>query len=302
MTSGLARLVAAIGGRGIAGARIGVRARGHRRYAPGSHALIRDPTGNPLAKALRHGYGSVQIPLCLDDTDRLLVGANQSATDPGNTIDQRILGPLADRVARVGGQVHAHQRGPFTLMLDILESEPGRQARAYEALDRALRAHPELLTRCADGIVVIGPVMVVLTSLGAPRHLLAAQPDRYAFCDGSFGDVDASGTPASLVPVVSEHWAWRFGWDGRDEMPIEERHLLRGLVGAAQAEGRRVRIFGIPERSARVREAYWRECLAAGVDLISAQGLAPLARYLRGPAAKVPASGRPVRAHTTRTR
>lgn len=285
MTSGLAEVVrglAALTGCGIAAGLVSVWTRRTRAFAPGAYALANSSARDPLARPIRHGYGSVQISVRLDDTGRLQVGvARHDDGDPGHTIGPLVLAKLADRVARVGGTVHADQRGPFILMIDIAETEPHRQTRAYEVLDAELRGYESLLTRCADGIAVIGPVMVVLTGAGVPRHLLAAQPDRYAFCDGSLGDVGAWAAPASLVPVVSEHWAWRFGWDGRDEMPAQERHLLCGFVEAAQAEGRRLRFFGLPERPARVREAYWRELSAAGVDLCSATDLGPLARFIR---------------------
>jgi hypothetical protein len=127
---------------------------------------------------------------------------------------------------------------------------------------------------------VPGPVSVLLTGPRVPRHLLAAQTDRYAFCDGSLGDVGAWAAPPTLVPLVSEHWSWRFGWDGWDEMPGEERRLLRGLVRAAHADRRTVRVFGIPERPRRVRRAFWRELAAAGVDLIGSTDLRALRRFL----------------------
>jgi hypothetical protein len=273
--------VAALAGAGVLIALIVAWTRRYRPFAPGGHALTRSGVGDPLARPLRHGYGSIEVAIWLDRRNRLQVGASRSRAELGTTIEPLVLAPLAARVARHRGRVHPAQRGPFILMIDIAESEPARQAAAYEELDRQLRAYPDLLTRCADGEVVPGPALVVLTGANVPRHLLAAQPDRLAFCDGSFGDIGAWGAPAHLVPVVSEHWSWRFGWDGRDDMPAEERHLLRGLVAAARAEGRRVRIFGVPERSARVRQAYWRELADAGVDLVSGYRLAGLARYLR---------------------
>ena len=64
-------------------------------------------------------------------------------------------------------------------------------------------------------------------------------------------------------------WSQRFDWDGRREMPADERNALHRLVAAAHAEGRQVHFAGLPERRWRVREAFWCELAAAGVDLIT---------------------------------
>jgi hypothetical protein len=148
-----------------------------------------------------------------------------------------------------------------------------------------------MLTRFRDGTVTPGPVTVLLTGRTCPRARLTAQDDRYAFVAGTFGDVGVADAPRSLVPLVSEDVAGRFGWDGRDEMPAEERHLLRVLVRAAHADGRRVRFSGVPERPRGARLAFWRELHAAGVDLIGSPDLAALPRFLRS---------REVRRHSAR--
>jgi hypothetical protein len=210
-----------------------------------------------------------------------------------------VLCQLADRFDRLGGRIYAGQREPVLLMVELLEADPIRLATAYDALEGVLRRYGRMLTRLADGVVHPGAVTVLLTGTGVPRHLVAAQIDRHAFVDGNVGDVGAWGAPAELVPVVSEHWSWRFGWDGTEEMPVEERHLLREIVRSAHADGRRLRFFGIPERPARAREGFWRELTAAGVDLITAADPAAVVRHLRKPSVPmrrlpIPAIRRPV--------
>jgi hypothetical protein len=167
------------------------------------------------------------------------------------------------------------------LIVEILEDKPERQARAYLALDQALRIYPGHWTRFTDGAVEPGSVTVALTGTSAPRHLMSTQAERYVFCDGSFGDIGAWAAPTTLVPMVSEHWSCRFGWDGVGVIPVAERVMLRQLVAAAHADGRRIRLYGIPERTARVRQAFWQELLAAGVDVISTAKPRRLAAFFR---------------------
>ena len=257
-----------------------VLARRHRPIVDGIHALRDNHARNPVVGPLRAGCASMEIGAWLDAEGRLQVGSDRRNRDAGNAVGPLVLRELALRAAANGGRVRPDQAKSFMLMIDILETEPATQARAYRALERALRAYPGLFTRVVDGGLRLGAVTVALIGSGTPRHAVAAEHDRRVFCDGSFGDVGAWGTPVELVPVVSEHWSWRFGWDGVDDVPLQERVLLRQLVAAAHDDGRQVRIFGIPERPAKVREAYWREISGAGVDVISTARPRRLARFL----------------------
>ena len=103
--------------------------------------------------------------------------------------------------------------------------------------------------------------------------------------------------PPTLVPMVSEQWTRRFGWDGREPIAAEERHQLHALVRAAHDDGRTVRICGLPEGSRRVRSAIWAELGAAGVDVIADADYSGLAKYLRRhPVSPTPVPHLPIRA------
>ncbi|HEY2792663.1 MAG TPA: hypothetical protein VGJ28_09915 [Micromonosporaceae bacterium] len=268
----------------VAAAFVSMGARRHRPQMDAVHAVRDDLARDPVSGPLRAGCGGMHIGVALDAAGRLQVG-DSSRHNAGNTIGPLVLRALALRAQRYGGRVRPDQRRPITLMVEILESDSGRQAAAYKELEAGLRRYPWLWTRIADGVVTLGPVTVLLVGAGTPRHLVSNQLDRFAFCDGSFGDIGAWGAPVALVPSVSEHWSWRFGWDGTDEMPVEERVLLRQAVTSAHADGRQVRIYGFPERSVRVRDAFWRELRAAGVDVISTSRPRSLHRFLSRPTA-----------------
>jgi hypothetical protein len=284
MTSSLSIVVAGLAGLAAAGTGAGAASAVARRrptFVRRAHLSRDDWAIDPLAGAMRGGPASFEVAIWLDNADRLQVGANRWDRDPGNAIGPRVLDRLAERAAEHNGRLFDRQRGSVTLMIEVVEMLASRRARAYEVLDGVLRRHASMLSSFRGGVVKPGPVTVVVTGEGAPRHLLAAQPERYAFIDGSFSDVGVWGAPANLVPVVSEHWSWRFGWDGLEEMPAQERYLLREMVAVAHQEGRRVRFFGLPERPLRVRDRFWGELVAAGVDLITTSDVKGLGRYLR---------------------
>jgi hypothetical protein len=263
------------------------------RYAQGTHAARTAPQHDPLRRRLRQGYSSIEITVHLDvanedigagQVDRLIVGGRADAPDPGREFDRLVLGPLADRVAGCGGRVYAGRDPavPFRLMVNVDDEDETRQVRAYQVLEAGLARYPGVFTRLSGDEVVPGAVTVILTGDDVPRSVLAARADRTVFADGTFADLGPWGAPPALAPVLGEQWFWRFDWNGRGELPADQRECLHRLVAAAHAEGREVRFGGVPRRPWRVREAFWCELASAGVDLITTSRPRALARFLDG--------------------
>jgi hypothetical protein len=197
------------------------------------------------------------------------------AASAGRALRRLVLDPLNARV-RAKGRVHPAQHQPFTVVLEPADGVA--PARVLDAIEDELGEYADMLTRCVAGSVRHAPVLVALAS--APRGVLHARESRLFFAEGTLADVDRR-VPTAVVPLVGEHIAWSLGWDGRGEMSGEERHMLRALIATAHAEGKRVRVFGVPENRRAVRRAYWRELHAAGVDLIGACDVGALRRFLR---------------------
>jgi hypothetical protein len=153
--------------------------------------------------------------------------------------------------------------------------------RAYRMLNRQLSDHAPLVSRCVAGRLISGTVTVAVAGVVDVRELLAAQRSRYAFADGTFDDIGSESAPPALVPMISESWSDRFGWDGRDSISAEERHLLHSLVRAAHDDGRTVRILSPPSGSRSARRAIWTELGNAGVDVIGDVDQGGLAKHLR---------------------
>lgn len=295
MANGMSTLLSGlVGVAGTAGA-VTVGAALLRRstpYLPAGHALATARAADPLPEVLRRGLAGLTVPVRPGPNGELYIGPGNP--QPGRTLRRLVLSPLLARAQARGGRLRHDQRVPFRLVVEFVGANRDTETllRAYRLLDRQLRDHAPLLSRCVGTLLEPGAVTVAIAGIVDVRDLLAAQHERYAFADGSFDDVGSSTAPPALVPMISESWSRRFGWDGREPLPAEERHLLHALVHAAHQEGRTVRISGMPGGSRRVRRACWDELLAAGVDVIADVDQAALVRQLRRrPAPASPAAG-----------
>ncbi|MEU4239239.1 hypothetical protein [Actinoplanes sp. NPDC026619] len=250
-------------------------------YLPAGHALVPVKQVDPLPDVLRRGLGGLTVPVTPGPHGELFLGPG--GPQPGRTLRRLVLTPLFARGKTHGGRIARDQQTPFRLVVEFVGAnrEPETLLRAYRMLDQQLRDHAALLSHCEGETLVPGAVTVSVSGIVDVRELLAGQHTRYAFADGTFDDLGARSAPPTLVPMISEPWNRRFGWDGREPITAEERHLLHALVRQAHEDGRTVRIAGLPEGSRRDRRAIWTELCAAGVDVIADADQAALVRHLR---------------------
>jgi len=263
-------------------------------YLPAGHALARPRDADPLPAVLRRGLAGLTVPVRPGPHGELFLGPG--LPQPGRTLRRLVLSPLFARARARGGRLRYDQQVPFRLVVEF--GGPSRDAetllRAYRMLDRQLRDHAAVLSRCEDGVLTPGAVTLVVAGIVDVRELLAGQRHRYAFADGSLDDVGTRWAPPALVPMISEPWTRWFGWDGREPISAEERHLLYAMVREAHEDGRTVRISGLPTGPRRARRALWAELQAAGVDVIADTDQAGLVKFLRRHPGQRPAAALPV--------
>ncbi|MET7421386.1 hypothetical protein [Dactylosporangium sp. NPDC005555] len=307
MSNGLATIAGGLVGLAAMGALAAARARRGRPYLADGLLVAVDGPADPIAAAVRAGFAGVEVAVRLDgDTSPPVLRLDCAMPDgePAPTFEDAVLEPLAALVdASPVGRVHPRRAEPFLLLVhadpDLAAphrtSYPPQQRGApalqtarpeYEALDLLLRPRAELLTTFLGGRVVPGAITVVLTGSYWSRVDLLGAYERFAFLEGRFSDLEPGGLPVTVAPLVTEALGARLGWDPQEEwpeFPAEARHIVRSLIGAAHAGGRRIRFVGVPEDPRAVRSAFWLELRAAGVDLIASRHRGPLARFLRKP-------------------
>ncbi len=221
----------------------------------------------PLLDALAHRFRSVETDVYLVDGS-LLVGHDRKDLKPDRTLQALYLDPLRARIRETKGAVYPG--GPSLLLFIDLKTDA---AATYAALRAVLAKYTEILTRFEGGKRHEGAVTIAISGNRDWKAIAADEP-RYAGVDGRMADLDR-GVSAALMPVVSDHWRRHFRWDGKGEMPAEERTRLRDLVERAHKQGCLIRFWATPEVP-----ALWRELLDAKVDLINTDQLDRLRDFL----------------------
>jgi hypothetical protein len=234
---------------------------------PQAHAHNDYEHARPLVDSLNCGFCSVEADIFLVNGE-LLVAHDRSKVKSGRTLQALYLEPLRTRVKRNGGHVYP-ANGEFTLLVDLKTD----WQTTYPVLRDVLQEYAEMLTRFRSGTKETNAVTVILTG-NRSKEMFAGESVRWAALDGDLIDLNG-GEPATLIPWISGDWRKTFQWNGFGAMPASERDELKRIVGKAHQASQRVRFWGAPDQS-----NFWREMLAAGVDLINTDDLPGLAEFM----------------------
>jgi hypothetical protein len=244
---------------------------------PQAHAHNDYLHDRPLHDALDHGFCSIEADIWRIE-DELLVAHTADELDPTRTLEGLYLKPLAERCAARGGWVYEPGR-TVTLLIDLKSNG----AELYPLLRAQLAKYRELFddrpysSGNADGAStapsVARPVRAILSG-DRPIDLVAADIRRLCGIDGRLPDLERDIAP-DLYPLVSDNWTSYFSWRGEGPMPADEREKLNGYVNAAHAKGIHLRFWAAPDT-----EAVWSALLDADVDLIGADDLPRLQKFL----------------------
>ena len=117
-------------------------------------------------------------------------------------------------------------------------------------------------------------VTALISGNRRPTRTAAGQAVRYAAIDGRPPDLRRN-RPKNLVPLISASWGSVFESGQGGVMSDADRKQLDDMVALAHDQGRRIRFWALPSG-----EAIWATVYEAGVDLINADDLSGLQRFL----------------------
>jgi len=220
----------------------------------------------PLQKALDQGFASVEADVWLRRGDFKI--SHMGFFFKGS-LRRMYLEPL-QRLVDERGSVHGDGK-PFYLWIDI-KSDRGP---VVEALQTLLSEFP-CLSRFSDDHVDQRAVTVILTGDEKSKiNYVNSYPVRYATRDStSFLPGDPRGD--LRWSWYSLPWQKYFQWNGKGQMPADQRARLKTMVERIHAQGRRLRFWDAPHT-----DEFWGAIMDARVDAIGTDKLGALCLFIK---------------------
>ncbi len=216
----------------------------------------------PLWNALANGFISVEADIHLMD-GKLLVSHGRPQHD-AFTLSQLYLAPLDSLLTRHGDKIYQGYQGTFYLMIDCkTEAES-----TFRAIQKEVARYQRLLcnpTHC--------PVKIFISGNRAIDTMLKEGYQGIAL-DGRPNDL-GKGFSADLMPVISDNYSNWSSWKGKTSAQPNDLARIRELVQRAHAEGKKLRLWAIPDN-----EFAWAALLDSGVDFINTDRLEELHAFL----------------------
>lgn len=239
------------------------------RPLPNAHAHNDYEHERPLFDALAQGFTSVEVDVHLVNGELYVSHDAPRQLDARQTLKALYLTPLQERINNNKGSVYSDYSGEFFLMIDIkTEAEA-----TYAVLKKQLTAFRPMLTAYEGAQKKQGACTVFLSG-NRPIATVSAERERLVALDGRPEDL-GKGYSSNLMPVISQRYAKILPWRGKKKIPEKQKEKLEALTAAAQAEGKKVRLWASPEKP-----KVWKTLLASGVDLINTDKLEALKRFL----------------------
>ena len=229
---------------------------------PQAHAHNDYEHARPLKEALENGFISVEADVYLQN-GKLLVSHNRPGPK-ARTLEQLYLAPLDSLLKTNAGTIYSGQSGPFYLMIDCKTDASS----TYQAIRSGMAKYPALLCQSENCAVKI--------FLSGNRDISTMVKEGYSGIgiDGRPSDVGKNYSNV-LMPVISDHFGNWSAWNGKSDPSLEDLQKIRDLAVRVHAEGKKLRLWAIPDN-----EKAWKELLRAGVDLINTDHLKELNIFL----------------------
>ena len=218
---------------------------------------------DPFYKAYKHQFGSIEADIfLLKESNDLFVAHNRSDLDQKRrTLDSLYLQPLANSIRKNNGYVYSDTSRKLILLIDIkTEAVP-----TLNELIAHLRKYPQLINASTLKIVISGN--------RPPADSFSVYPS-FIFFDGVVG-TQYSSAALSRIPLFSGNFSAFSKWDGKGNIPENERNELSKVISEVHRKGKPVRFWGAPDSTDA-----WKEFMSLQADYINTDRIEELSKFI----------------------
>ncbi len=207
----------------------------------------------PLIGALELGYRSIEVDIYLHK-GKLRVSHDPFGLDKKPTLQELYLAPLLIITRTEAAKYALDSLMPLIIMIDFKSDAED----TYAALKPFLEMYKEMLTITGEG--ARKGYVHILISGNKPYESVSKEKSRLVSLDYKF-DFCREHPTDTFITRASDTYKSYFTWNGKGEMPWQEKIMLDELVNLAHTEGRQVRFWNMPETPET-----WKLFLDMGVD------------------------------------
>jgi glycerophosphoryl diester phosphodiesterase len=224
----------------------------------------------PLMEALENGFTSIEIDVFLHN-DSLIVSHDAIGLDKKPDIESLYLRPIQKIIRQNGGTVYKGYSTPVIFMIDFKTSGDD----TYAKLKTVLARYSDILAVFHnDSVIKPGPISILISG-SKPFKSLLSENTSYATMDADISDMSKRERDR-VVTRYSDPWGAHFTWNGKGQMPANQKARMDSLVTAAHQLKKQIRFYGIPDNP-----NCWKELLDAHLDWINTDHLKEYAEFWR---------------------
>ncbi|PIQ46972.1 MAG: hypothetical protein COW03_17640 [Cytophagales bacterium CG12_big_fil_rev_8_21_14_0_65_40_12] len=225
----------------------------------------------PLLDALENGFISVEADVYLIDNELFVYHDRPENPSQERTLEELYLKPLLERTKANNGHVYPNYNDFFYLMIDFkTEGES-----TYNALKPLIKKYKSILSAVEKGSRQMDKQVLVFISGNRPIATMLSEGINLATLDGRPSDL-GKGISAEKMPVISQNFNQFSDWNGVGEMPKEDRMKITDLINTAHTEGKKVRLWAIPDMPNA-----WQALMDLGIDFINTDRLVEFNEFMK---------------------
>jgi alkaline phosphatase len=216
----------------------------------------------PFWLAYNAGFGSIEADIFLKD-GVLLVGHDTVEIRAGRTLEEFYIRPLLTGLRQHNGHPYADSTRSLQMLIDVKTNGDT----TLDALIALLEKYPALIGNRA--------VRWTITGNRPDPASWSAYPPFISF-DGILS-ADYSAEALRRIVMMSDDLKQYTHWNGKGNIPAQERLLLVEAITRAHRLGKPVRFWDAPDFTDA-----WDQLVKLGVDYINTDHIRALGEYLHG--------------------
>ena len=206
-------------------------------------------------------FGSIEADIFWQNGE-LLVAHKKEELVTHRTLEDLYLKPLKAYVEKNKGYIYADTSRSLQFMIDLKTNGDTTLGTLVELLQK----YPAL-TNCAT--------LKIAISGNRPNAKTWASYPRFIWFDGEL-QLEYSTEALARIVMLSAEFKKYTSWNGKGELPAEQRDTLQQAISRAHALGKPVRFWGAPDT-----KNTWQQLMGLKVDYINTDKIKALSGFIR---------------------